>query len=369
MSDQLPITTPPRRRNDLLAHVQQAFNHVVMSSSGPSVTTSVNPNDSVTHRIMPRKLEPFHHALLESGCHSAKSSPLPHRRLDKLEGVIREKPASPHHYVSAPRHAFDSPVGDIDSTDSSPAMLRKHPNNGGNQFERRFINSHQESPMPYRKSLPQQRLHHHQHSVDVPIVPPHRQSQTHYCDDRHGDCSQSDSGASMTTPIMRRRVDSDCGNCSRKPALYPKSSEIGGGHQRSASISKNDSPCSPQLPRKYASPTRSVLGEPGCFNSPIHQRSDKNGSIQYNAFANPAKFMMSESALFTGHTDDIPTDVTDTPLQPDQNIVSGWLKFRDNKRVRELFSIFLFHFSWSYIYLYEIMYVDTNMSEFRTFLL
>lgn len=263
MSEPLPITTPPRRRIDLLAHVQQAFSSVV---SLPSSTSSAAASSSVTHKLtsnrdVSRHLEPFHHALLQSTCHSAKSSPLPHRRLDKLEGVIRGYPASPVLYV-AQRHAADEYV-DIDSTDTSPAMLRKYPN-GSAQRERNFISNHQESPMPYRRSLPHPRLH-------QPTLASATSSHQHLyrCDDeRQGSESK-----------QRHRVDSDCSR-SRKPLLFPKKS--GGSGKRHVSMSDQ-------------------------FNPVNSIESIHNESL---------------------------TDVTSsTQLQPDQNIVSGWLKFRDNKRV------------------------------------
>lgn len=349
MSESLPITTPPRRRTDLLAHVQHAFSQVVPSpSSSAASPSSVSVHEAAINRNALRKLEPYHHALLESGSQSAKSSPLPHRRLDKLEGVIREKPASPAS-LAINRHAFDV-TGDIHSTDASPAVLRKYASNGGQStalMERRFVSNHQESPMPYRKSLPQQK-HLMFNDSEVPAVPPHHQPMQYYggrrstaanlcgCDAASATNTAYPTENGSMTPMMRRRVESDC-SCSRKPILHPRAAEVGG---HSLNGMNSDFACSPTLARKYASPARSVLGEPGCFSSPIHQRIDKN---QLNAFGSPAKSQVHDSVLFPAK-DEFTTDVTDTPLQPDQNIVSGWLKFRDNKRVSSPQLLYLYEY-------------------------
>lgn len=167
---------------------------------------------------------------------------------------------------------------------------------------------------------------------------------------------------------MRRRIDSDsCGG--------------GGGGGGSATAS-------PLLQRHH------VLGEPGCFSSPIHQprqRATTAGAMGLGAaivsqpssqFASPARSISSVvstiadcGAADDGDVDDImgdmpgdmgvdemmqqaaasaavqaaaaasqPTITTPAPALPaaemeqplqgsDQTVVSGWLKFRDNKRV------------------------------------
>lgn len=300
---ELPITTPPRRR-DLLAHVQHAF-------------SSTPPSSESNKKSLTRKLESYHHALLESGSQSAKSSPLPHRRLDKLEGVIRDKPVTPA--LCMMRRPFDA-SGDASSCESSPALLRKCPSNGSSAIDRRFINSHQESPMPYRKS-----------AVPTTVQP----SNDHYCGRRNTtDCGcigvaktfQNENG--IGTPLMRRRVESDC-SCSRKPVY---GSDV-------TSMTKSECMCSPHSRRKIASPAKSVLGEPGCFSSPMHHRvSEQSG---FGAFGSPTKSVLGEPGVFASPARSLcvsppgeeDPDLPDTPLQPDQNIVSGWLKFRDNKRV------------------------------------
>jgi hypothetical protein len=190
---------------------------------------------------VPRKLESYHKALLESGSQSAKSSPLPDRRLDKLQGVIRDK-SSP----SCQRRQFD--LMDRNSFDS-PIVSRK--------FNQECVCTRN----PGR------------HTVDCP------------CD----------------SPIMmRRRVDSDC-SCSRA-AMYSSSAK--------------------------------TLGEPGVFHSPIHKPFEH---ISFAGFNSPAKSVLGEPGVFSSPARSVVSeqndDVASLDKIDDQTIVSGWLKFRDNKKV------------------------------------
>lgn len=310
MSESLPITTPPRRRSNLLAQVQNVFN---ASSSPPKTDATMN---------ITRKLESYHHALLESGCQSAKSSPLPHRRLDKLEGVIRDKPIGVA--ISSIRRNHESD-DNSSSCESSPAFLRKA---AATIEHHRFISNHQESPMPYRKQTTQ---------------PTNDQQQmcntlSRKKSDFLSMSIKIENGAdNLGTPIMRRRVESDC-SCTRKPVYE----------------SSNDCVCSPQIRRKFAvnrlaSPTKSVLGEPGCFSSPIHQRSHepmKNFTLSSSIINSPAKSVLGEPGVFASparsvnlntfaKTDDLDNADVPSTIQTDQTVVSGWLKFRDNKRVSD----------------------------------
>lgn len=272
MSKSVPITAPPIRR-DILAQVQDMFSNTLPSGDYKSFPKKA------------RKLEPHHHALLESGCQSAKSSPLPHRRLDKLEGVIRESPKCSTcrpFAISMESKSYDSPI-----------FLSKGLNNGSIGFEPRMINNHQESPMPCRKSLTtdSRRFKHGRISSDCS----YNSAQTYFEED-------------MVASVMRRRVGSDCSAKSVYREL--------------------DIVCSPQLHRKCSQPV-SVLGEPGCFSSPIHQTNTVNGSS--------ARTALSDSAAFVHNNveDENGSGFLNRELEPDRNIISGWLKFRDNKRVSE----------------------------------
>lgn len=325
MSESRPITTPPRRRNNLLAHVQHVFNSgngAIVATGGnsssaieaSSSSSSSNGGGASTNGTI-RKLESYHHALLESGCQSAKSSPLPHRRLDKLEGVIRDKPVTPA--ISSMRRTFDcGGGGGIDDNNSgtsscepSPAFLRKRLNSNGtaagcmtsNVMDHRFINNHQESPMPYRRQIQHQ---HQPHSATVADYKNAINKSSFRFD--NGECKsmtqrQSSSLSSSPPPPplpMRACYDSECCSASLRPVFI--------GHHDHHDVNHHVA--------NLSSPAKnSRLGEPGIFASPAR-------SVCSNRVNNCI--------------DDIDDD-DDTAIQThtDQSIVSGWLKFRDNKRV------------------------------------
>lgn len=290
MTEPLPITTPPRRR-----HEPQMM---VAAASAATAT------DSCKTTPLTRRLEPFHHALLDSGCQSAKSSPLPHRRLDKLEGTIRDNKSSP---MSARRRLDDDPCS---STDSSPAPFRK--------FNVGCACSHQDSPMLGRRPPPHHLLHHQLQEQQQPQSPLRRFT----------DCATGGVAAS-SSPLMRRRVESDCAVQHRR-------------HVDESGCSTCSTPLtmSRKTSNVYSSPAKSVLGEPGCFSSPVHQRND------FGQFGSPAKSVLGEPGVFASPARSLcisPCDETaeaEVPMQPDLTVVSGWLKFRDNKRVSLELSIF-----------------------------
>lgn len=286
MAEQIPITTPPSRRDAHLAY-----------------SNNIDVDKSASNFSRTLRLEPHHHSIIESGSQSAKSSPLPHRRLDKLEGVIRDKATAPAPCMT---RITDTLTDAIASCDTSPVSLRKHVSSGSATIERRFLSNHQESPMPFRKSMTT--------TVNESKVYYGHRSATDYINAAISHNSNAkniyQSENIEITPMMRRRVESDCSR-SRKPNYTAKEAE---------SSAKWDCVCTPQLNRKFASPIRNVLGEPGCFSSPIHQQRSNEQISKCSAFRKP-----------TSIEDDL--NVPDMPLQPDQNIVSGWLKFRDNKRV------------------------------------
>lgn len=347
MSESRPITTPPRRRNNLLAHVQHVFNSGVVgagsnssSAAEASSASTSNGGEASTNGTI-RKLESYHHALLESGCQSAKSSPLPHRRLDKLEGVIRDKPITPA--ISSMRRPFDCGAGDDtsgpSSRESSPAFLRKRLNSNGtaagcmpsNVMDHRFINNHQESPMPYRRQMQHHHHHHHHHSANVADYKNAINKSSFRFDS--GECKsmaqRRSSSPSPPPPLpMRKCYDSECCSAaSLQPPVamfrdmspeYTDDGRFGG---------RNLAKCG-----NVPSPAKGRLGEPGIFASPARSVcSVRNAPSPTPADSNG---FTTKSYAKYDCTDDI-NDDDDAVVQPhaDQSIVSGWLKFRDNKRV------------------------------------
>lgn len=294
MGDHDPITTPPRRRADqnhhhhpLSARPQHHHQQLHMASGGGDSCKNT-PNLS-------RKIDAYHqHALFDGGSQSAKSSPLPHRRLDKLEGCIRDKP--------------------------SPLSLRR-------RLEALDAQSYSTGSGCPCHDLPE---------------PQSQRNAT-------ADCG-CNNGADIRSPIMvdtyrdsptlmRRRLDSDCG-CASAAAKRP---------------APTMTMSSPQASRRLA-----VMGEPGCFNSPIHRPTAariNNNATTSAGFVDTTKSVLGEPGVFAsparsvssvvstiGDGADMCTelldaftadDSTDAVQQPtaDQTVVSGWLKFRDNKRV------------------------------------
>lgn len=259
MSDQ-PITTPPKRRDQPdLSHIYDNFKSSESCKNTPNIS---------------RKMDHHHHrSLLDCGTQSASSSPLPHRRLDKLEGVIRDK-QSP--FINRRRITESD---DCSCSENSPLIGRK--------FE---------------------------------IKTTVRRNTECSCIGRPNDSTRS--------PIMsRRRVDSDC-SCARKFSL-----------NQSEKCKCSNSSCenTPLMRKKdiFSSPAKSILGEPGVFSSPIHKSDHSN----FSGFGSPIKSVLGEPGVFASPHRSIcasPCDeniTAEIPLQPDQTIVSGWLKFRDNKRV------------------------------------
>ncbi|XP_055693119.1 uncharacterized protein LOC129795678 [Lutzomyia longipalpis] len=245
-----PITTPPRRRE-----FSEMSGMLLHNSESCKTTPGIT-----------RKLEPHHRALLESGSQSAKSSPLPHRRLDKLEGVIRDKPTG----LCARR--FDDELNS--SADSSPAVGRKF--SGGCTGMR-----HQETPTLGRRQL------------------------------------EAEGGGS---PMARRRVDSD------------PSRRMGGRCPNDGDMSRSDDCTGVRRRDVFSSPMKGILGEPGVFSSPIHNRKSAGDTAAIFGGGVVPKAGMVDEQLQTRSSRTEDDDGGEMPCQPDQTIVSGWLKFRDNKR-------------------------------------
>ena len=168
--------------------------------------------------------------LLSGGTQSAQSSPLPHRRLDKLEGVIRDKPGI----------RFGEPGGAQDS----PLVSRK------------FFKEQQTCNCPSGSRADQ--------PFFSPVTP--RRGQTNG--------SRVDLDSQLGTPLRyRRRVDSDT---SRQAAPH---SPMGHNNMTKSDYSASDMALLPgrmrddflfsdQQHSMPQSPIRSVLGEPGVFASP-----------------------------------------------------------------------------------------------------
>lgn len=274
MSESLPITTPPRRRIDNPTNMDQ-LNH---SSESCKNTPNIG-----------RKMDLNHRHILENGSQSAKSSPLPHRRLDKLEGVIRDKP----------------------------------PNN---IMRRSFDVEYEPSPIISRKII--------QQACSCEMKTSEMKNSR-----RNTDFSCTNRDETRSPAMTRRRTDSDCGCVGKK---------VKGCNCLNDTMTKSDCQCpyTPVMKKRdlFGSPAKSVLGEPGVFSSPIHRPIGLTEQSSFTGFGSPAKSVLGEPGIFAsparsvclspcGDDDD---GENDNGLQSDQTVVSGWLKFRDNKRVSSM---------------------------------
>ncbi|XP_050080003.1 uncharacterized protein LOC126567764 isoform X1 [Anopheles maculipalpis] len=329
-----PITSAPKRSTDHPATIgMPTFQHM----HGGSESCKNSPN-------VPRRHDPAHHlphhgaALLlhESGSQSAKSSPLPNRRLDKLQGVIRDQRSTP----IAGRRAAD-----------------------GSEMEA-F-----ESPLVSRRFLQQQQQP--CECVGGVTAPPAKRRAA-------SECMCSTGVATGGEPqLMRKRVDSDCGSagsCLRKNVVRHNFGLASGAGVGGGLSSCENSPLPVRRPFAGgvgsvvggpvfpASPAKSVLGEPGVFSSPIHRPYAHHhaaaGGFHGPGSASPAKSVMGEPGVFSSPARSV---ICSPPgadprggsvcggdgmedmdlgsgnsagdvLAGDQTIVSGWLKFRDNKK-------------------------------------
>lgn len=176
---------------------------------------------------------------------------------------------------------------------------------------------------------------------------------------------------------MRKRVDSDCGStsssCLRKNVVRHNFGLASGGGV--SSCENSPVPVRRQfgaaVGQAYpASPAKSVLGEPGVFSSPVHRpyhhHAASGAGFHGPAGGSPAKSVLGEPGVFSSPARSIVCSppggeprgggggvgaggdgMEDTDqgvgvsgasdvLAGDQTIVSGWLKFRDNKKVSEI---------------------------------
>ncbi|EDS37510.1 conserved hypothetical protein [Culex quinquefasciatus] len=150
---------------------------------------------------------------------------------------------------------------------------------------------------------------------------------------------------------MRKRGESDCSGCMRKniirnqfSASVMKSSAIECGGSSVASSCENTPLLRRRDPFPQGSPAKSVLGEPGVFSSPVHTGKipldHHHGGFGFPG--SPAKSVLGEPGVFSSPARSVcsPTGGEelgdpsggDAVLPNDQTIVSGWLKFRDNKK-------------------------------------
>ncbi|XP_062564784.1 uncharacterized protein LOC134227381 [Armigeres subalbatus] len=290
MSDhQQPITTPPRRCNE----------HPALTAA--AMLGNLHGSESCKNSpLVPRRLEPHHHSLLESGSQSAQNSPLPNRRLDKLQGVIRDK--------SSPMCGRRGVPDEVDFSDS-PIVSRKF-----NQV--------------HECVCAQQKL---RATVDG-----------------SGCVHRIESEFSKNSPmmaVMRKRGDSDCSSCMRKNIIRNQfsasvmKSECGGMSSAGGSSCESTPLLRRKEPFPYGSPAKGVLGEPGVFSSPVHGKSPMDHHAPFGGLSSPAKSVLGEPGVFSSPArsvcsptgEDAASDGADV-LANDQTIVSGWLKFRDNKK-------------------------------------
>uniref|UniRef100_A0A336L3U4 CSON002892 protein n=1 Tax=Culicoides sonorensis TaxID=179676 RepID=A0A336L3U4_CULSO len=272
MSNQLPITTAPKRQ----------MNHPAIAAQ---ILMNLNTSESCKNTpAVARKLDPHHRALLESGSQSASNSPLPQRRLDKLQGMINDK--------------------------TTPLAIRR-------RLEQEVCGEIEPSPIVSRKYL--------NYNNDTNAYLQNNQRKSLTCRRNTTDCDPS-------SPMMRRRVDSDC-TCAKK--FVCSNNECNASNKKISTLRR-------QKTDFYGSPVKSVLGEPGVFSSPMHKSNAMTSS-----FGSPAKSVLGEPGVFASPARSISGyqnekiagegDDEDSMLLQDQTVVSGWFKFRDNKKVRDFF--------------------------------
>ncbi|XP_055527888.1 uncharacterized protein LOC129720431 [Wyeomyia smithii] len=287
MSDpqQPPITTPPRRCNE----------HPALAAAVLLGSESCKNSPNVPRRLEGH-LQLHHHSLLEGGSQSAQSSPLPNRRLDKLQGVIRDK-SSP---LCGRRGVHQE---EIDFTDS-PIVSRR-------------FNQVQDCVCAEKLRATE--------SFTIPCV--------------HRIESEFPRNSTPPTMGMRKRVESDC-SCMRKNIIR---NQFGTSLLKGETSGASSCESTPLLRRKEpfspGSPAKGVLGEPGIFSSPMHSSKLPLDHTNYGGFVSPAKSALGEPGVFSSPARSVCSatgeeigDGGEMLLANDQTIVSGWLKFRDNKK-------------------------------------
>lgn len=236
-----------------------------------------------------RKLDTHHRPFRpHTGTQSAQSSPLPHRRLDKLEGVIREKPAITS-AIPCTGFKFDDSCKPTNSPLTSRKLFLGQVQN---------CNCHSGSTSAQRSG-----------ALFPASVPTTKEQTANTLNDIEV-CN-----VLLSTPLRyRRRVESDS---SRQNGQL--------NHMTKSDYSASDMSLMP-LRRTddilfggngCHSPITSVLGEPGVFASPARIIPNQQRPVKYKGGGN--KSIIVEQPMTNG--------------EPDQSILSGWLKFRDNKRV------------------------------------
>uniref|UniRef100_A0A182Q4S3 Uncharacterized protein n=1 Tax=Anopheles farauti TaxID=69004 RepID=A0A182Q4S3_9DIPT len=330
-----PITTAPKRSTDHPATMAMPHSHPHLHGS-----ESCKNSPNVPRRHDPHHSHLPHHAaaallLLESGSQSAKSSPLPNRRLDKLQGVIRDQRSTP----IAGRRAHE---GELEAFDS-PLVSR------------RFLAQQQPCECGARGGGGGV-------GGSGQVAPPSaKRRATSECMCSSGTGSDQHQ---QQQQMMRKRVDSDCGSsaCLRKNVVRHNFGLAAGGV--SSSCENSPVPVRRQLGGGGGcggvpgSPAKSVLGEPGVFSSPIHRPyggHHHHGGFHGGLPASPAKSVLGEPGVFSSPARSVVCSppgaagearggdavedmdlgsgaASDVLAAGDQTIVSGWLKFRDNKK-------------------------------------
>ncbi|XP_055382420.1 protein kinase 4-like [Condylostylus longicornis] len=390
MSDPLPISEQPRCQEQQqqqsnpqqLQQRQHKINIITNPIANTSESCKNTPNIGRKHHhgiIQQEQLQyQLHHhfqhnnLIFKTGSHSAHNSPLPHRRLDKLEGCIRDKPSP----LCGRRSHYPNDSDDCSSSvEPSPQLIRKataivnqnisrlvtssttitattqsttNNLNNSNCSSCNTLNSSQnlnrhlilKSPENHQQSQQQHHIHHQLYQNDVQDGP-------------------------------RRRVESDCTNCNRHSSNNSNinNCSIHSQQLQQQNLSGNypgSNSTTPKVKRKdfffTSSPAKSCIGEPGVFSSPIHQQQrihNKENPVNNTGTqifcASPAKSIIGEPGTFASPIRNLRGSTSPNPLsnddathqnqienissdeiveqpQPDQTIVSGWLKFRDNKR-------------------------------------
>lgn len=296
-------STGPSGSNLLLLRQQQ---HYLMDCGGAFDSESCKNTPFVV-----RKLDAHQRTfrLHTGGTQSAQSSPLPHRRLDKLEGVIRDKPGN-NCLGDALIHFRDSNAGEVQNT-NSPLISRKF---FMDQAQQRNYNgpSGTTTSSSVKKRMGA--------FFSSPIAS--RKNVEARANDEIEVCCQSQMAGS---PLRyRRRVDSET-------TTTRQSSSFGNNNMTKSDYSASDMSLMPMRRDNFLfdgghSPVRSVLGEPGVFASPTRSIASVGGQQQKDKGDQRKKAAVEKDGAGVEGPMTIGSE-------PDQSIVSGWLKFRDNKRV------------------------------------
>lgn len=99
--------------------------------------------------------------------------------------------------------------------------------------------------------------------------------------------------------------------------------------------------------RSYGSPARSYGSPARSYGSPA-----KSMKMLDRMYGSPARSYCGDHSSATESEGEESLELlTEVPSSPDQTVMDGWLKFRDNKKVRTI--LLLFFFNRTYIIIFD----------------